>query len=289
MKNNQWIDKEEYPFKSNFLSLSMGEMHYVDEGTGAAIVMLHGNPTWSFLYRHLIKGLSKRYRCIAVDYIGFGLSDKPYEWSYLPEDHAENLRLLIEKLDLKDITLVVQDWGGPIGLSYAVNNPDNVRRVVLMNTWMWSLKGDKYYERFSAFMGGPVGRLLIEKYNFFARTLMKRMMNKTKLSKSVHEHYIKALGSPKDRKGCRVFPSRIIGSSEWLDSLWLQRDKIKDIQALILWGMKDIAFREQELQKWMGLFSNCRVIKFDNAGHFLQEEKGSEIFIRVAGFLENNK
>lgn len=109
-----WIDRKEYPFKSHFLQLEMGKMHYIDEGSGEPIVMVHGNPTWSFLYRHLIKGLSKNYRCIAIDNIGFGLSDKPADWSYYPEDHAKNLYLLIEKLDLKGITLIVQDWGGPI-------------------------------------------------------------------------------------------------------------------------------------------------------------------------------
>lgn len=125
MSNVQWIDREEYPFKSNFLQLEMGKMHYIDEGRGPPIVMVHGNPTWSFLYRHLVKGLSKKYRCIAIDHIGFGLSDKPMEWSYLPEEHAKNLNVLIEKLDLKDITLIVQDWGGPIGLSYAISKHAN--------------------------------------------------------------------------------------------------------------------------------------------------------------------
>lgn len=286
MQESGWIDKKEYPFESHFLQLEMGKMHYVDEGSGEPIVMVHGNPTWSFLYRHLIKGLSKRYRCIAVDHIGFGLSDKPWNWSYYPEDHAKNLKLLIEKLDLKGITLVVQDWGGPIGLSYAVNSPDNVKRLIIMNTWMWSVKGDPYYERFSKFMGGPIGRFLIKRFNFFVRVIMKKAMgDPAKLTAPVHRHYFKALERPEERKGCWTFPKRIIDSSDWLALLWSQRDKIKDKPSLILWGMKDIAFREQELNRWISLSSDSKVIKYDDTGHFVQEEKGSELCPVIEEFL----
>jgi haloalkane dehalogenase len=288
MHDAPWIDRTEFPFESHFLPLQIGKMHYVDEGSGEPIVMVHGNPTWSFLYRHLIKCLSKNHRCIAVDHIGFGLSDKPVEWSYYPEDHATNLSLLIEKLVLKDITLVVQDWGGPIGLSYAVSKPENVKRLIIMNTWMWSVKGDPYYERFSKFMGGPIGRFLIRHFNFFVRVVMKKAMgDPSKLSAPVHQHYFKALEKPEERKGCWTFPKRIIDSSAWLDSLWSRRDKIKDKPALILWGMKDIAFREQELNKWSSLFTNCKVIRYGDTGHFVQEERGSELCPVIEDFLKN--
>jgi haloalkane dehalogenase len=287
MSDIEWINREEYPFKSKFLKLDMGKLHYIDEGSGDPIVMVHGNPVWSFLYRHLIKGLSKKYRCIAPDHIGFGLSDKPEVWSYLPEEHAKNLNILIERLDLKDITLIVQDWGGPIGLSYAIGRPENVKRIIIMNTWMWSVKGDPYYERFSNFMGGAVGRFLIKRFNFFVRVIMKKAMgDKSKLPRSIHQQYLKPLGIPVERKGCWVFPKQIIASSSWLSNLWLQKGKIKDKKALILWGMKDIAFREQELNKWADLFSDSKIIRFDNVGHFVQEEKGSELCPIIENFLE---
>ena len=115
-------------------------LHYIDEGRGDPVVMVHGTPTWSFLYRHVVKGLSKNYRCIAPDHIGFGLSDKPQGWSYTIEAQAKNLQVLLDSLDLEDITLVVHDFGGPIGLSYAIENPEKVSRLVIMNTWLWSLK-----------------------------------------------------------------------------------------------------------------------------------------------------
>lgn len=153
---------------------------------------------------------------------------------------------------------------------------------------MWSVKGDPYYERFSKFMGGPVGRFLIKHFNFFVRVVMKKAMgDASKFSAPVHQHYFKALERPEERKGCWTFPKRIIGSSAWLDSLWSQRDKIRDKPTLILWGMKDIAFREQELNRWASLFSNCKVRKYDDAGHFVQEEKGSELCPVIEEFLKS--
>ena len=161
MNSSNWINRTLYPFESRFLFLESGRMHYVDEGNGAPLVMVHGNPTWSFAYRKLIRGLSSRFRCIAMDHLGFGLSDKPGGWSYRPADHAGNLESLIETLGLKNITLVVQDWGGPIGLSYAVRRPENVRGIIILNSWMWPVRGVLHYELFSRFMGGALGKLLI--------------------------------------------------------------------------------------------------------------------------------
>ena len=290
MHQHEWIDKKEYPFKSHFLPLTMGRMHYVDEGNGSPIVMVHGNPTWSFLYRHLIKGLSKTHRCIAMDHIGFGLSDKPTEWSYLPEEHARNLEALLHHLDLKEITLIVHDWGGPIGLAYAIHHPDNVKNIILMNTWMWSAKGDPHYERFSKMIGGPIGRFLIKRFNFFVRVIMKQAMgDKSKLPPAIHQHYLKVARTPEERKGSWVFPKQIIGSSDWLSHLWSQRDKLKEKPTLILWGKKDIAFRKKELEQWSALFLNKEVVVLEGVGHFVQEEKGEELCPIIERFLKQEQ
>jgi haloalkane dehalogenase len=289
MNKPNWLNETEYPFKSNFIDLDMGKMHYIDEGEGGPIVMIHGNPTWSYLYRHLIKGLSEKYRCIAMDHIGFGLSDKPESWSYKPEDHARNLEILLEKLNLKSITLVGQDWGGPIGLSYAVNNPEKVKSLVIMNTWMWSAKGDPHFEKFSGFMGGTVGRFLIKNFNFFASTVMKKAYgNVRKLTPEIHDHYKKALPTKMSRKGSWVFPKEIIGSTEWVNSLWEKRDAIKDKPTKLIWGMKDIAFRENELKKWEELFSNSSTIRLEHVGHYVQEEMGAELCPVIEDFLKSD-
>lgn len=287
MANNEWIDREEYPFPSKYLDLEMGRMHYVDEGSGEPIVMVHGNPTWSFLYRHLIKQLSPGYHCVAMDHIGFGLSDKPAEWTYLPGEHARNLVALIEALGLKNLTLVVQDWGGPIGLSYAVRYPHNVKRLVILNTWMWPVNTDWYYVAFSRFTGGALGRYLIRRYNFFARVIMRQSYgDKSKLTKLIHQHYLKPLEMEQDRKGCWVLPGQIIGSTDWLSELWAGRGHLKEKPVLIGWGMKDIAFREKELNTWIDVFPEAQVIRLENAGHFVQEEAVEELGMAVKAFLQ---
>src|SRR5260370_20636154 len=132
--NLDWIDRTEYPFRPHYLTTEHGDLHYVDEGLGEVILFVHGNPTWSFMYRHLIRGLHGGFRCVALDHIGFGLSDKPFDVSYLPQFHAANLERFIEERALKDITLVIHDWGGAIGMSYALDHPDNVKRLIVFNT-----------------------------------------------------------------------------------------------------------------------------------------------------------
>ena len=130
-------------------------MHYVDVGAGPVILMVHGTPTWSFLYRRLITALSNDYRVVAPDHLGFGLSDKPTEAPYTPADHARRLAALISELGLSDLTLMVHDFGGPIGLAHALEQPDNVARLVLFNTWLWSVQKNKTAQQASRLFGSP--------------------------------------------------------------------------------------------------------------------------------------
>ena len=253
-------------------------MHYVDEGTGDPIVFVHGNPSWSFQFRNLIKSLSKDNRCIAPDLIGFGLSEKPADWSYLPRDHAYILEMFLDSLDLHTITLVVGDWGGPIGLSYAINHPDKISFLVITNTWLWSVRYDWYFQMFSKFVGGPIGYWLIRKRNFFARDIVRAAFgNKGKLTPAIHDQYLSPLSDPDERKGTWIFPREIIGSSTWLRSLWTTVDILGKKKILFAWGMKDIAFRERELNQWILKFPDAEVIRYQDAGHFVTEEKASEL------------
>jgi haloalkane dehalogenase len=289
-KNPDWINPAEYPFQPHFLSLDAGRMHYVDEGQGETIVMVHGTPTWSFLYRNLIKTLSSNYRVIAPDHIGFGLSEKPEHWSYLPQEHARNLNSLIEQLDLKDITLVVHDFGGPIGLSYAIEHPENVKQIVILNTFLWSLKGDRQFELPGKIFNNPIGRFAYKRLNFSPKVMIRSAWgDKKKLTKEIHRHYIQALPTPSDRQGTWVFLQQLIGSSDWYRSLWERRDNIRSKPALILWGMKDIAFKQKELERWKSLFPEAQVVCFPEAGHFLQEEEGESIASVMENFLRVNE
>jgi len=286
MNNTSWIDKKEYPFESHFFEVPAGRLHYVDEGAGDPVVMVHGNPTWSFLYRDLIKRLKPNYRCIAPDHLGFGLSDKPADWSYLPEDHAGNLSALIEGLGLSNVTLVLQDWGGPIGMSYAVAHPDKIARIILINTWAWPVNRDLHYIWFSSFMGGPVGRMLIRRYNFFANVILRKAFgDKSKLSKEAHMHYLRPLETPEERKGCMVFPKQIVASTPWLDQIWSGISALNGKPKLFVWGMKDIAFRDKELKHWEQAFPEAQSVRLDTTGHFVQEEAPGELADAVVPFL----
>ena len=284
--NPEWVDESEYPFSPRYFRTEAGHLHYVDEGSGNPVVMVHGNPDWSFSYRKIILQLSDTHRCIAVDHIGFGLSDKPINWSYLPVDHAKNFSDLMDSLDLENITLMVNDWGGPIGLAYAIANPHRVKKIILLNSWLWSTNDDWYYRAFSGFMGGFVGRYLIKNHNFFAKVVLKKAYaDKSKLTKEVHQQYLKPLEKKEERKSNWVFPKQIIDSGEWLDTQWRSIDNIKNKPFLLLWGLKDIAFRKKELNTWKSTLTNYELHTFPNAGHYPHEEESQEVISLMKNFI----
>ncbi|MCB0219338.1 MAG: alpha/beta fold hydrolase, partial [Chrysiogenetes bacterium] len=134
MADTGGIKLDNYDFDSHYVNLPEGRIHYIDVGSGPTLLMVHGNPTWSYLYRHMIHGLSDKFRCVAIDHLGFGLSDKPSDADYSVPAHARRLGEVIEVIGLEKLTPVVQDWGGPTGLHWAVNHKDRVERLVIMNT-----------------------------------------------------------------------------------------------------------------------------------------------------------
>jgi len=272
-----WLDKREYPFAPHYFSTDAGRMHFVDEGTGRPVVFVHGNPAWSFMFRNQIKALAGSQRCIAPDHIGFGLSEKPHNWSYLPAEHAANLEALLEELDLQDITLVIGDWGGPIGIAYALCHPQRIRDVMVSNTWMWSVRSQLKFRLFSGYMGGPIGRYLIRSRNSFAKSGFKGAFgDPRRLNPEIHEQYIRPFDEPMDRKGSWVFPKQIIASSDWLNSLWERRATLQSKRFLFVWGMKDVGFGEKELQRWLQQYPDGHVVRFPDAGHFLAEEMSAQ-------------
>lgn len=287
MTDHPWIDRAEYPFTSHWMQLEAGRMHYLDEGSGPPVVLVHGTPVWSFLYRNLVKALAPTHRCIVPDHLGFGLSDKPEGWGYTPADHARNLQTLIERLGLRDITLVVHDFGGPIGLSYAVERPENVRRLVIFNTWMWSLRENREANQISRAMSGALGRFLYKRLNFSARYLIPIVGGDTPLPKRIHRHYIDAAPDPQSRHAMWVCARELVGSSDWYDSLWQRRQRIAHLPALLLWGLKDrgVASGVFDLARWQGLFPGAQTITYPGAGHFVQEDAAAEVAGAVRGFV----
>jgi haloalkane dehalogenase len=277
-----WVDRREYPFEPRALDVEGGRLSYVDEGEGAPIVMVHGTPTWSFLYRHLIRDLSPRYRCVAPDHLGFGLSDRPPGWSYRPEDQARNLARLIETLGLKDLTLVVHDYGGPIGLAYALDHPENVRRLVLFNTWMWSFAGDRSVEWVAWILGGRLGRYLYERRGFSVRVMLRyAVADRRRYTRAVERQYLAAL----DGHATWVYAREILGSSAWYDGLWRRRDRIARTPAILIWGMRDPAFARY-LPRWREVFEQAEVVQLADCGHAPPEERAPESLPFLTRFLE---
>lgn len=286
-ETHQWIDKKEYPFKAKFIQSEHGKIHYLDEGSGQVLLFVHGNPNWSFGYRKLIQHFSKNYRCVAIDHIGFGLSDKPFDVSYLPQFHSKNLEWVIRKLDLKDVIIFMHDWGCPISIHYAERHPANVKGIVAFNGWFWSVKNNKTLKLFSIFMGSVLGKNLCKHFNFFPKVLMKADVgDKNRFSKVIHEHYIKPFPKPENRKGTWVFPKSFLSEDQWLSDLWEKRNALKPIPVLLLWGLKDKAFPESFLEKWQTVFPENTATKFEYSGHNSPEEIGKEAIPFVEEFIE---
>lgn len=282
MCNAGWVDRDEYPFEDKYLDLPMGRMHYIDEGEGKPIVFVHGTPTWSFLYRKMVRQLRSGYRCVAMDHIGFGLSDKPEGWAYTPEAHAANVRTLIDHLGLREITLVVHDFGGPIGLSYAIDRPDNVDSLVIFNTWMWSLRGERRYEMASSLFSSPIGRFLYERLSFSTGVMMRQAaVSKEELSAGAYRHYVRPFSSPRDRTSTWVLARELVGSSDWYESLWTNADRLAGKPSILAWGLRDPAFGPAALARWQRLLPQAQVASYEDVGHFVPEAKGEE----VAGLL----
>jgi haloalkane dehalogenase len=268
-----WLDRGAYPFASHHLEVEGGRLHYVDEGEGPPVVMVHGQPTWSFMYRHLISGLSSHYRCIALDHIGFGLSDKPRSWSYEPSAHASNLGALADALELEEVNLVVHDWGGPIGLGWATTHPERIRRIVALDTWMWSMGEHRAGRWFSRIMGSRLGQLGTRRLNLFVDVFMKRALGER--WPEVEACYRGPLADPSDRQGCALFPRRLL--DPWLEEIWERRGALAAIPARLIWGGADPAFPAPMRERLASVFEECEISVHEGVGHFVAEEMAERL------------
>jgi haloalkane dehalogenase len=271
-----WIPAELYPFESHYAELDGATVHYLDEGSGAPLLLLHGNPTWSFLYRDIIKGLSDRYRCIAPDHPGFGLSRAAAGYGFTPREHAAVLEQLVLQLDLADVTLMVQDWGGPIGFAVALRHPDRFSRFVIGNTWAWP-KADPGTQIFSRLLGGPIGGYLILRRNLFVEKILPGNVKRKKLSAEVMDAYRGPFPTADSRRPLHIFPREILASRPFLAEIEQGLSKLSDCPALLVWPTKDIAFREPERKRWERVFPDHRTVILEGAGHYIQEDAALEI------------
>jgi haloalkane dehalogenase len=275
-----WIPQELYPFESRFVGVAGARVHYVAEGSGPPLLLLHGNPTWSFLYRGLIKGLSDRFRCIAPDYPGFGLSRPPLGYGFTPAEHAAVLEQFILELDLTGITMMVQDWGGPIGFAVATRHAERFDAFVIGNTWAWP-KSDPPTQLFSRLLGGPVGRRLIANRNLFVERALPGATNRAALSERVMDAYRGPFPTPGSRKPTWVFPREILRSRPFLAEIERRLSELRDRRALLVWPTKDVAFGERERRRWEELFPDHHTVILEGAGHYIQEDAPEEIVAAI--------
>jgi haloalkane dehalogenase len=277
----------EYPFKSHTISLGDGDMHYVDEGAGEPLLFVHGTPTWSFEYRHLIKVLSTRYRCIAPDHLGFGKSSRPKGFAYTPEAHAGVLREFVDRLGLDRFTLVVHDFGGPIGLPLALEDHSRVARVVILNSWAWPLDDDPMAGG-ARLAGGPIGRLLYKYANASLKMIMPSAYgDRKKLTPEIHARYLDVFRDPESRVlVLHALAKSLLGSRAHYQSLLDRIGQLRTRPVLVVWGVKDSAFKPHQLARWRSLLPNAAVTEIAEAGHWPHEEAPAQVIEAMNAFLK---
>jgi haloalkane dehalogenase len=282
------VSAQEYPFADHWLGFRDGHVHYVDEGDGPTVLLLHGNPTWSYLYRNVIKDLRGECRLVALDYPGFGMSKAPTGYGYTPQEHAEMLVEFIRRLDLTNFVMVVQDWGGPIGMSYVVKHQGNIRGLVLMNTWAWPATLRKV-RLFSLAMGGrPIGYWLQTKANFFAKTILPAgIFHKEKVTETLRKAYTDPFPTLRSRVPTWVFPGQIRNAGSWLATIEAQLPTLSGLPTQILWGAQDRdGFPLELMDRWRGYLRAHETEVLDDASHFVQEDRPDRVVASIRRVLE---
>jgi pimeloyl-ACP methyl ester carboxylesterase len=283
----------DYPFKPNYISLKGGKLHFVDEGEGPVIVMVHGNPTWSFYFRNLISLLSLHYRVVAIDHMGCGLSDKPQSYSYTLNQHIENLDTLLNFLRIDRFSLIVHDWGGPIGIGCGIRHLDALEKIVVMNSAAFRSSNIPF--RISLCRVPLLGEILVRLFNGFAWPATFMAVEK-KLEKDVSSAYISPYDNWTNRVAVYNFVKDIPMRQEHpsYDHLVEIEQKLEyinelKIPLLLLWGGKDFCFNDSFYGEWNRRFPGAEKHYFADGGHYVLEDKFSEIGPIVCDFFKGGR
>lgn len=282
-----WL-KALYPFEPKRFDTGRGVMSYVDEGAGdEAVVMVHGNPTWSFFYRNVVLGMRGKIRCIVPDHLGCGLSDKPQDFDYTLGEHVKNLRALLDSLNLRKIHLIVHDWGGPIGLGAALARPDQLGRVVILNTAAFA---DTVVPLRIRLCRAPlIGEWIVRGFNGFAgpATWMA-------VVKPLPADVKRGLLYPYDNWANRIATHRFVvdipsgrgtASDRALAEIESRLGLLRDRPVLILWGGRDFCFNRHYYDRWQALLPNATTRYFEEAGHYLLEDEGTACLWKIGAHL----
>ena len=287
------FSNELYPFTGSYRIVNGHKLHVLDEGRGDAVLMLHGNPTWSYYYRNLVLGLRDQYRVIVPDHVGCGLSDKPDErdYEYTLRRRVDDLAALIEQADIPGrITLLMHDWGGMIGMAYAARFPQRIGRLVLLNTAAFHLpKSKKLPISLWLCRQTPLGELIIRDTGLFT-SLLARWAVCSPMEQKVREGYLLPYRAPQDRTALLRFvqdiPLRPGDPSYGLVSeVQAKLPEFRQTPTLILWGDRDFVFDHHFLREWQKTLPAAEVHRFPNAGHYVLEDAGKEILPLIRDFL----
>ena len=269
-----WLNRAQFPFTSRFVNVDGNKIHYIDEGARPTLLLLHGNPTWSFPYRHLVRRLSPHFRCVALDYPGFGLSTGAPGYGYTPREHSKVVEGFVDALDLSGLRIMVQDWGGPIGLGFAGRRPERVHSLIIGNSFAWpataGMKG------FSYVIGNAFSRYLITRHNLLARWLIPAGTNRN-LTQAELAAYVGPFPNAASRLPSWIFARQIRKSAAYLAQVEAGLARLRDKSALIVWGDADGAFRPADRDRFAGLFPRHCVVDLPGAKHFIQENAPTEI------------
>jgi len=281
-----------YPFRSHELSLGACRYHYLDEGSGEVLVMVHGNPTWSFYFRNLILAFRDRYRVLAPDHMGCGLSDKPQAYPYCLTTHTANLVQLLERLDLRGVTLLVHDWGGAIGLGAALQVPDRVARLVLFNTGAFPPPFIPWRIRACRVPG--LGTWAVRRLNLFARAALRMAVYKReRMTAEVRAGLLAPYDSWEHRVAIEQFVADIPASPRhptWQVLADIERGlpSLADRPVQLIWGMRDWCFRPACLERFEKLFPGAEAHRLTDAGHYVIEDAHEQIIPLVQRFLNSH-
>ncbi len=284
--------EELYPFESNYLNLDGHRYHYLDEGEGPVLLMLHGNPTWSFYYRDLVLAMRDRYRVIVPDHMGCGFSDKPQDYEYRLATHMGNVQRLLDELDIESYSLVCHDWGGPIGFGVAEQHPERVESLVVFNTTCQVTC--RYPWRILMCKLPLIGRAAIRGANLFALGgIVMGSKNSERMTPHVRAGYLKPYDSYEHRIANLRFVEDIpLGpahpSWETAKEVERQLDRLKAKPMLVCWGKKDFCFDDFFLAQWQRDFPGADFHVFPDAGHYVVEDASDEIIPLMRNFLSRH-
>jgi pimeloyl-ACP methyl ester carboxylesterase len=289
----------DYPSNSSaYFEVSHLKMHYLEGGkdNDETLVMIHGNPSWSFYYRNLFNALVDKYHCIVPDHIGMGLSDKPGddEYSFTLKERVDNLEALLDATTSnKNLTLIVHDWGGMIGLAYATRYPDRIKRLIISNTAGFHIPEGKQVPWELKLTRTPViGALLNQGFNAFPKGAVSKCVTRKPMSKEVGQAYT----APYDSWANRLSVLRFVEdipldkshvSYDVVDDVDKNIEQFKTLPILICWGLKDFVFDNDFLAEWKRRLSDVEYHEYD-AGHYLLEDAGDEVIPVIQQFLNNN-